>query len=160
MAVQYITETRKADGSEYTPHSLYLFLLGIQWYIHKVYPRMQFNLLSDHELKPLKSLCDSVFKKLHSKGIGASLKTTAVLSSDDEKKLRDSNVLNLKTTIRLLHAVFFYNGEIFVCEVVLSRAILNIITVSERSYYSRGQEVSCYVHAEFGSKTGKEGLPI
>ena len=92
---KYITETRKAYGTEYTPRSLYLLLSGIQWYVRKVNPKMQFNLFSDQEYKPLRNLCDSVFKKLHSKGIGASLKTTAVLSSDDEKKLWDTNVLNL-----------------------------------------------------------------
>ena len=48
-----ITETRKADGSEYTPHSLYLLLAGIQRYVHKLYPKMEFNLISDHKFKPL-----------------------------------------------------------------------------------------------------------
>ena len=42
---KYITETRKADSSEYTPHSLYLLCSGIQWYVCKVYPKMKFNLL-------------------------------------------------------------------------------------------------------------------
>ena len=87
---KYITEIRKADGSEYTPCSLYLLLSGIQRYVHKIYLKMQFNLFADHEFTPLKNLCDSVFKKLYSKGIGASLKTTAVLSADDEKKLWDT----------------------------------------------------------------------
>ena len=73
---------------------------------------MQVNLFVDHEFTALKNLCDTIFKKLHYKGIGVSLKTTAVLSADDEKKLWDTNVMNTKTPIRLLHAVFFYNGKI------------------------------------------------
>ena len=101
--------------------------------VRKVYPKMQF---SDHEYKPLKNLCDSVFKKLHSKGIGVSLKTKVVLSLDDEKKLWDSNVLNLETFIGLsyvvLCTVFFYNGTNFVCEVVLSTTILNYHSFRER----------------------------
>ena len=48
----------------------------------------------DHEFTPLKNLCDSIFKKLHSKGIGASFKTTAVLSAGNEKKLWDTNIMN------------------------------------------------------------------
>ena len=52
---------------------------------------MQVNVFADHEFTPLKNLCDSVFKMLHSKGIGASLKTAAVLFADDEKKLWDTN---------------------------------------------------------------------
>ena len=58
---KYITETRKADGSEYTPHGLYLLLSGIQWYVRKIYPEMQFNLIADHEFTLLKN--GSVFKK-------------------------------------------------------------------------------------------------
>ena len=73
---KYITETRKGDGSEYTPHSLYLLLAGIQRYVRKLYPKMEFNLFSDHEFKSIKNLCDSLFRKLHSKGIGTSLKVT------------------------------------------------------------------------------------
>ena len=104
---KYITETRKAYGSEYTPRSLYLLLAGLQQYVRKLYPKMEFNLFTDYELKPLKNLCDSLFKKLHSKGIGTSLKATAVLSGDDEKKLWDTKVLNLETPTGLLRAVFF-----------------------------------------------------
>ena len=93
--------------------SLYLLLSGIQQYVHKVYLKVQVNLFADMSLYPSRILCDSVFKKLHSEGIGASLKTTAVLSADDEKKLWDTNVMNMKTPIGLLHAIFFYNGKNF-----------------------------------------------
>ena len=83
---KYIIETRKTDYPEYIPHSLYLLLSGIQQYVYKIYPKMQFNLFADHKFTPLKNYCDSVFKKLHSKGIGASLKSIAVLYADDEKQ--------------------------------------------------------------------------
>ena len=129
---KYTTETRKADGSEYTPCSLYLLLSGIQRYVCKVYPKMQVNLFVDHEFTALKNLCDSIFKKLHYKGIGGSLKTTAVLSADDEKKLWDTNVMNTKTPIGLLRAFFFYNGKNFAYGVVLSNAILNYHSFKEK----------------------------
>ena len=76
-----------------------------------------------------------LYSKLHSKGIRASLKTIAVLSADNEKKLWDTNVMNLKTPIGLLRAVFFCNGNNFCLLVGAEQR--NIITVSERSYYSR-----------------------
>ena len=139
---KYITETRKADDSEYTLHSLYLLLSGIQRYVCKVYPKMWFNLFSDHEFKPLKNLCDSVFKKLQSKGIWGILENTAVLPSDGEKKWWDSNVLNLETPIGLLRAVFFYNRKNFVCEVVLSSVILNYHSFREKVTVVEGQDVS------------------
>ena len=56
---KYVTETRKADGSEYIPRSLYLLLAGIQRYVRKLYPKIKFNLFSDHEFKSLKNICDS-----------------------------------------------------------------------------------------------------
>ena len=37
----------------------------------------------------------------------------AVLSADNEKKLWDTNVTNMKTPIGRLRAVFFYNGKNF-----------------------------------------------
>ena len=110
---KYLTETRKSDGSDYTPRSLYLLLGGIQRYVRRLHPKKEFNLFTDQEFKPLKNLCDSLFKRLHSKGIGASLKATAVLSTDDEQKLWDANVLNLETPLGLLRAVFFYKGKNF-----------------------------------------------
>ena len=74
--------------------------------------KKEINIYSDHEFKPLKKVCDSVFKKLHSKGIGATTKSAAVLNSE-EKKLWDTGVLSLATPTGLLRAVFFYNGKNF-----------------------------------------------
>ena len=48
-------QDRKADDSEYTPHSLYLLFSGIQWYVCKVYSKVQFNLFADHEFKLIKN---------------------------------------------------------------------------------------------------------
>ena len=127
---KYVTETRKADGSEYTPRSLYLLLAGIQRYVCKLCPKTQFNLFSDHEFKPLK---DSLFRKLHSKGIGTSLKATPVLSGDNEKKLWDTKVLNLETKFCL-------------------RGVVKQVAVVE------GQEIGCYIYTEFGSKNRQGGF--
>ena len=68
---KFVTEVRKSDGSEYTPRSIYLLLAGLQRSIRKFHPKEEINIFSNHEFKSLKTMCDSVFKKLHSKGIGA-----------------------------------------------------------------------------------------
>ena len=83
----------------------------------------EINIFSDHEFKLLKKVCNSVFKKLHSKGIGATTKSAAVLSSEEEKKLWDTGVLSLATLTGLLRAVFFYNGKIFVYREELNKEI-------------------------------------
>ena len=124
---------------------------------------MQFNLFADHEFTPLKNLCDSVFKKLHSKGIGASLKTTAVLSADNEKKLWDTNVMNLKTPIAigLLHAVFFYNGKNFCLRGGAKQCNLTLSQFQREVTIVEGQKVLVAIFVRnLDQKIGKEGLPI
>ena len=67
------------------------------------------------------------------KAVGTYLKTTVVLSADDEKKLWDTNVMNLKTSIGFLRVVFFpVMGKIFACGVVLSSTILNYHSFTEK----------------------------
>jgi len=67
----YVSETRKADGAEYTPRRLYLLLAGLQRHLHKVHPDKQINLHTDPCFKPLRNTCDAIFKQLPRKGIGA-----------------------------------------------------------------------------------------
>ena len=110
---KYVTETRKVDGTEYTPRTLYLLLIEIQRHIRKVNPSKSINIFQDVEFKPLKHVCDSVFKRLHANGIGAETKATAVLSVTEEDKLWECGVMSLDTPVGLLNSVFFYNGKKF-----------------------------------------------
>ena len=109
---------------------------------------MHFNLFANHEFKTLKILCDSIFKKLRSIDIGASLKIIAVLSADNEKKLRDTNVLNLETPIGLLRAVFFYNRKIFCLQVAAKQHNLKLSQFQRVITIVEDQEVSCYIYTE------------
>ena len=58
-------------------------------------------------------MCDTYYRELHSKGIGAEVKRTPVLTIADEDKLWTTGVLSLDTPEGLIHAVFFYNGKNF-----------------------------------------------
>ena len=104
---KFLSETRKSNGEEYTPRSLYLILAGIQRHLRKLRPLDPINIFEDVQFKPLKNVCDSIFKRLHHKGIGAETKATAVLSKSDEDTLWDKGVLDLNTPKGLLRAVFF-----------------------------------------------------
>ena len=55
-------------------------------------------------------MCDSIFKRLHAKGIGTETKSTPVLSNHKEDKLWESGIINLDMLAGLLKAVFFYNS--------------------------------------------------
>ena len=136
VTMQVYYRNKKTDGSEYTPCNLYLLLSGIQRYVRKVYPKMQFNLLVDHELTPLKNLCDSVFKTSLQRH-WSFLENNSYFVCRQWKEIMgwDTNFMNLKTPIGLLCAVFLCNGNNFCLWVGAEQH--NIITVSERSYYSR-----------------------
>jgi len=60
---KYITETRKTDGTEYTPRSLYLLLAGLQRHIRELNPSKEISIFHDVEFKPLKNVYNSVFKQ-------------------------------------------------------------------------------------------------
>ena len=75
-------------------------------------PLDSINLFKDIQYKPLKNVCNSVFKHLHQKGVGAETKETPVLSKHDEEELW-TKVLDLDNRKGLLRAVFFCNGENF-----------------------------------------------
>ena len=109
---KFVCETRRADGQEYTPDSLYLLLNRLQRCIRKSNPTEEVDFFRDAAFKPLKNVCDAVFKRLHTKGVGAEIKVTPLMNPD-ERKLSTSGVLSLTTPIGLLRAVFFYNGKNF-----------------------------------------------
>ena len=110
---KFISETRKSDGSEYTPRSLYLLLSGIQRKIKSYHPEEEINIFQEPIFKPLKNVCDSIFKRLHAKGIGTETKETPALSDTEEAKFWDTGVIGTANPTALLNAVFFYNGKIF-----------------------------------------------
>lgn len=101
---KFVVEVRKADGSEYTPRSIYLLLVGLQRSIRSS-PKEEINIFSDPQFQELKKVCDAIFKKLHSEGIGSTKKSASVLGPEEEKKLWDTGVLNLSTPVGLLRAV-------------------------------------------------------
>ena len=103
---KFVSETRKSDGTEYTPRSLYLILCGLQRHVRSIKSE-EINFFQDIPFKPLRNVCDSVFKRLHNKGIGAELKATPVISINEEDRLWEKKVLDLDTPIGLLRAVFF-----------------------------------------------------
>ena len=77
-------ETRKADGCQYTPWSLKMLLSAIQRHLWKINPKIQINIFQDPVFRPLKNVCDSVFKRLYSSEIGTKIKSTPVLFKSDE----------------------------------------------------------------------------
>ena len=133
---------RKADGTEYTPRSLYLILAELQWHIRKLRPTETFNLFHDPVFHPLKNVCDSVFKRLHNKGIGTDTKVTPVLSLNEEDLLRKEGVISLDHPEGLLNPVFFYNGKNFCLKGGLEHRNLKLSQVKKEVTTIDGKKVA------------------
>lgn len=155
---RYVSETRKSDGTEYTPRSLYLLLGALQRHLRKLHPDQELNLFSDPAFKPLRNTCDSIFKQLHSKGIGAETKATPVFTAESEAKLWDTKVLSMDTPKGLLRAVFFYNGKNFCLRGGAEQRGLKISQFRKEVVQINGRDVCSYVYHEFGSKNRQGGF--
>jgi len=98
---KFVVEIRKANGKQYTPHSLYLLLVELQRHMQN--SQSNVNIFQDVEFNPLKNCCNSLFKRLHTKRIGVEQKETPTLSSDEENQLWESGVISLDNPTGLLH---------------------------------------------------------
>ena len=143
-----MSETRKSDGTEYTPRSLYLLLAGLQRHLRKLYPDKEVNLFSeDPAFKPLRNTCDSIFKRLHSKGIGAETKAVPAFTAENEAKLWETEVLSMDTPKGLLRA-----GKNFCLRGGAEQHGLKIFQFHREVVQIDGRNVCSYVYHEFGSK--------
>ena len=98
----------KADGDEYTPRSIYLLLAGLQQKIRQANSKESINIFTDVVCKELQNVCDSVFKKLHQKGVRSETKSTPVLTQLEEDKLWESGVLNPNTLWDYMEKIFTF----------------------------------------------------
>ena len=55
----------------------------------------EINIFQDVAFKLLRNVCDSIFKRLHSKGIGTEAKATLVMSVNEEDVLWNIKILDL-----------------------------------------------------------------
>ena len=155
---KFVSETRKADGDEYTPRSLYLLLSAIQRKIRANLPEKEINIFKEPVFKPLKNVCDAVFKRLHTKGIGTETQVTLAVSDNEEAKLWDTGVINTTTPSGLLHGVFFYNGKNFCLRGGVEHRSLKMSQLRREITTVSGKEVAQYVYTEHGSKNNQGGF--
>ena len=153
-----MAETRKTDGSEYNPRSLYLLLHALQRHTRKSCPLQNVNFFQDPWFLPLKNVCDAIFKRLHGKGIGTEAKATPVLSTNQEDILWSQGILSLDDPTGLLNAVFFYNRKNFCLRGRAEHRNLRISQFKRETTTLDGKEVDCYIYSEFGSKNNQGGF--
>lgn len=118
------------------------------------------DIFQDEEYKPLKNVCDAVFKRLHAKGIGTKVRATIVLSPEDEDTLWTSGVLDTDTPKGLLNADFFIMAKIFASEEDRSNEISNSLKLRKMYVYLKEEKLAVMYILSLGPRITKEASTL
>ena len=148
---RFILEVRKkGDHAEYPPKTLHLILCGLQRIIRQNNPEINIFDKTYKHLARFRNVRDSEYHRLHTKGIGASVKHCEVFTTQDEQRLWESGIIGLHSPLALLRAAFILNGKNFCLRGGEEQFSLKI------SQFKRGFDPelskSYYTYIENGSK--------
>ena len=147
------TEVRKADGSEYPPRSINLILAGLQRQMLENNPQApRFMDKNNTIYRDLHRVRDSIYKQLHSAGVGVVVKHASIITPEEEDKLWDSGVLNAIEPLGLQRAVFFYIGKVFCIRGGCEQRALG------PSNFRFDDNQECVTYVEHGSKNRAGGI--
>ena len=132
-------------------------LSALQRHTRKARPLDNINFFQDPVFSPLKNVCDAIFKRLHSRGIGVEMKATPALSTNEDV-LWSKGILSLDNPTSLLNAVFFCNGKNFCLRGGAEHRNLKLSQLKRETTNIDDKEVTCYVYSEFGSKNNQGGF--
>ena len=83
----FVTEVRNKKGEQYPPRSIHLLLAGLQRYMLDKNPGSpKFLNRSESAFRDIHGTCDSVYRDLHSKGIGTEVKHASLITPEEEEK--------------------------------------------------------------------------
>ena len=157
----FASETRKEDGSQYTPRSIAQMFAGLQRYINSA-SKDPVRLVDpmNSTFKPLHQLLNRLYQDLHAQGVGTVKKQAEAISVSEEDRLWMTGTIGLHSPLALLFAVFYYNGLNFVLrggqehrEFKISQ--LEFRTVSDPD--APGKDIECVRYTEHGSKNRPGG---
>ena len=131
--------------------------MGIQRHIRSK-KSTTINILVDKEFDSLRKVLDSLYSKLHSQGVGCSVKKTEILNDEDEEKLWTAGILNPDTPQGLLNCVFFLNGKNFCLRGGLEHRDLKLSQLQREVVKVKDKHLVRYTYIEHGSKNRSGGL--
>ena len=109
---RFVLETRKKDGTEYPPNSLYHIVTGLMRYLREN-GRPSIDFFKDAEFASFRQTLDAEMKRLKSTGLGSKPKQAEPLSEEDEEKLWQAKVLGDHNPQALLNTMIYMNGVYF-----------------------------------------------
>ena len=150
---RFVTEVRRQDGNPYPPKTIQQLLAGLQRKMLDANPDApRFMDRQESCFRDLTRTCDSVYRDLHSKGVGTSVRHTSIFSSEDEAKLWETGVLADTSPKSLQRAVFYYIGKRFCIRGGEEQRKLG------PSQFLRTENPDCYTYVEHGSKNRNGGI--
>ena len=148
----FVLEARRSDGQPYPPATLRSLISGIQRNMQV--NKAPFLLLdrSDKRFRELHLTLDSGSSDLHRQGVGATHKSAAVISVEDETCFWEKSVMGTSSPVVLQNTVFFYLGLHFVLRGVqeqhdllieqLERVPVDVRMYSDKVYYKYTEYIS------------------
>ncbi|CAC5417811.1 unnamed protein product [Mytilus coruscus] len=111
---RFVMETRKQNGDEYPPKSLYYIVCGLLRHCRDMNVHDK-NFLDqkDGRFAHFRRVLDAKMKDLLSKGLGTKVRRADPVSDDDEEKLWANGVFGTTNSSTLQYTVFFYNCKLF-----------------------------------------------
>ena len=102
---KFVLETRKADGDNYPPDTLYVICSGLQRFIRETRPEI--NLFKDPAFTGFQCTLDSEMKRLWSLGLGVKKKQAEPITVEEENLLWDKVLLGEENPQALLDTILF-----------------------------------------------------
>ncbi len=154
---RFVAEVRNKKGERYPPRSIHQILAGLQRYMVDKNPTSpKFLNKAETCFREIRGTCDSVYRDLRSKGIGAEVRHAPLITPEEEEKLWVSGVLSIKDPKALQRAVFFYIGKCF-C-IPCGQEQRNLGPSNFKWIAKPNDDPHCVVYIEHGSKNRSGGL--
>ena len=109
---RFVLETRKRDGSLYTPNTLLHLCSGLLRYI-RWNGKPELDIFKDAVFVRFRTTLDAEMKRLQSQGIGSQKKQAEIITADEEDLLWKEQILGDHSPKSLLDTIIFYNGLYF-----------------------------------------------
>ena len=150
---RFINEVRKQDGEPYLPRTVHQLLSGLQRFMLNKNPSApKFLDHSRSEFHSIHGTCDTVYRQLHSQGVGTEVRRTPIITPEEEEKLWSTGVVGCTNPKNLQRAVFYYVGKCFCVRGGEEQRKLG------PSQFLRSTNPDCYTYVERGSKNRSGGL--
>ncbi|XP_062609344.1 uncharacterized protein KIAA1958-like [Saccostrea cucullata] len=155
IMTRFVLESRRKDGAQYPPRSLYQLCVGVLRYLRENGNSLNFLDEKNLNFQGFRRALSAKMSELTAQGVGVIKRQAEPLSEKDEKILWEKNILGNSSSKSLLNSVFFYNCKLFGLRSVDEHRNLSI---DQFELHDDGNERPYIIFKGRISKTYKGGL--